>query len=159
MPFLGDYIDIAGPTIVANGPGGWKFNTAPTSAPVFYATWTDNRDVVPPKDGDWTHYTPVGAAAGRASSTRRRRRRPASRARRGCATRTSTRAASPKGLLVGSPQNVKPLFAAPKTRAFIVTLQNLTSQDRTFTLTLVPPGSGVSYASFLQTRLDLRCSP
>ena len=55
VPFLGDYIDIAGPTIVANGSGGWKFNTAPSAAPVFYATWTDNRDVVPPRDGDWTH--------------------------------------------------------------------------------------------------------
>src|SRR5260370_10318938 len=57
-PFEGDYIDIApAPAFVFQGGSG-KFNTATTNLPVFHTTWTDNRDVRPPKASDWTHYVP-----------------------------------------------------------------------------------------------------
>jgi hypothetical protein len=58
QPFIGDYIDVAGapPFVFSNGK--WSFNTAPSSSPVFHAVWTDNRDVRPPTDGNWTNYTP-----------------------------------------------------------------------------------------------------
>ncbi len=148
VPFLGDYIDIAGPTIVPNGTGGWKFNTGSTSAPVFYATWTDNRDVVPPADGNWANYTPVGGG-GTSILDPTKSSPPCSTGQEGMRNQNIYSSRITDGLLVGSPQNVKPLFAAPKTRAFIVTLQNLTAQDRTFNLTLAP-GSGVSFASFEQ---------
>ncbi len=52
-----------------------------------------------------------------------------------------------EGLLVGSPQDAKPLSATFQ-RAFVVTMQNQTNQDRTFTLTLTAE-AGV-WASFLQ---------
>ena len=51
----------------------------------------------------------------------------------------------------GLPQNVKPLSATLE-RAFVVTMQNQTNQDRTFTLTLTAQ-SGV-WASFLQAPAD-----
>ena len=62
-PFFGDYLDVAGaPRFVPNGNGTWSYNTAPSTAPVFHAVWTDNRDVVGPPDGDWTSYVPPGEA-------------------------------------------------------------------------------------------------
>ena len=57
-PFAGDYIDVfPSQPIVTIGSSSF-FNTAPTVSPLFHAVWTDNRDVRPPADGDWTRYTP-----------------------------------------------------------------------------------------------------
>src|SRR5206468_1530650 len=59
VPFLGDYIDIApAPAFVPAARGSWLFNTSPANAPIFHVVWTDNRDVSPPSDGNWAHYTP-----------------------------------------------------------------------------------------------------
>jgi len=64
VPFLGDYIDVAGQNFVVDpATGNWSFNTSSSAPPVFYATWTDNRDVVPPIDPntglvDWSKFTP-----------------------------------------------------------------------------------------------------
>ena len=59
VPFMGDYIDVAGaPTFVLN-KGVWHFNTDATAGlPVFHAAWADNRNVRPPTDGNWARYTP-----------------------------------------------------------------------------------------------------
>src|SRR5262245_37755223 len=61
-----------------------------------------------------------------------------------------------EGLIVGSPQDVKPLSPTLQ-RSFVVTLQNLTNQQRTFRMTLTQPSGG--QASFLQasslTTLDV----
>jgi hypothetical protein len=150
VPFLGDYIDIAGPTIVWDPILGWKFNTAFTSAPVFYATWTDNRDVVPPKDGNWANYTAAGLDLFRQSILDPSQKAPDCVAgQQGMRNQNIYSSRITEGLLVGSPQNIKPLFARPNARAFIVTLQNLTPQDRTFTMTL-SPATGVA-ASLQQT--------
>jgi uncharacterized protein YjbI with pentapeptide repeats len=145
VPFVGDYIDIAGPAFVPGGLYGWTANTAPSSAPVFYATWTDNRDVVPPADGDWTHYTPVGI--GGPSVLDPTQQKPACASGQGGMRNQNVYVSRiTDGLLVGSLQNVKPLSPTQK-RAFVVTMQNLTGQDRAFRMTLSTP-NGAS-ASFL----------
>jgi hypothetical protein len=146
IPFLGDYVDIAGPAFVSDGAGHWIFNTAPVAAPIFYATWTDNRDVIPPADGDWTHYTPVGG--GGASVTDGQTITPTcASGQAGMRNQNIYVSRVSDGLIVNSLQNIKPL-SPNQTRAFVVTMQNLTAQDRTFRMTLAP-GPGVT-ASFLQ---------
>ena len=155
VPFVGDYIDIAGPAFVPGGLYGWTFNTAPSSAPVFYATWTDNRDVVPPADGDWTHYTPVGG--GGTSVLDPTKQTPACvGGQAGMRNQNVYVSRVSDGLLVGSLQNVKPLSATQK-KAFVVTLQNLTARDRAFRMTVSSPNGAI--ASFLpngaQTSMDV----
>ena len=85
------------PPFVLNENGTWSFNTGASGSVVSHAVWTDNRDVRPPADGNWANYTPVTSPAvgTRAASIRPSRCQVASRARSGCATRTSTRRASP----------------------------------------------------------------
>ena len=48
LVFLGDYIDVAGASIIPDGHGAWKFNTGSSDSPVANVVWTDNRDVRPP---------------------------------------------------------------------------------------------------------------
>ena len=55
---MGDYIDAAPEAPFVRNGTTWAFNTAPTGGAVFHAIWTDNRDVRPPANGDWTDYTP-----------------------------------------------------------------------------------------------------
>ncbi len=68
--FLGDYIDVAGAAIVATGDTlrPYKYDvgcagaacgnfTTGGSSPVFHIGFTDNRNVIPPIDGDWTRKT------------------------------------------------------------------------------------------------------
>jgi len=142
VPFIGDYIDIAGPAFVSDGAGHWAFNNAPASAPIFYATWTDNRDVVPPADGNWTHYTPVGL--GGQSLLDPSQPRPACIPGQGGMRNQNVYVSRiSDGLVVGSLQNIKPLDPTRK-RAFTVTLQNLTSQDRTFRMTVSSPNGAVA---------------
>jgi hypothetical protein len=63
--FIGDYIDSAGQLIVATGDVSqpYKFNAGVTTngtfvtggfAPAFHVAFTDNRDVIPPVNGDWS---------------------------------------------------------------------------------------------------------
>jgi hypothetical protein len=60
--FIGDYIDVAARQFVPN-PGDpnvpFKFNISPNQRETFHTTWTDNRDVRAPADGNWAGYTPV----------------------------------------------------------------------------------------------------
>jgi len=147
VPFLGDYIDIAGQIIVPNGSGGWKFNTASTSAPVFYATWTDNRDVKPPVDGNWANYTPAGLV--HQSVLDPTKQTPLCvDGQEGMRNQNVYSSRITQGLLVSSPQNVKPLSSTLQ-RAFVVTLQNLTNQQRTFHMTIADPQPAGGWASFI----------
>src|SRR5439155_2878669 len=80
--FIGDYTDMNARSIVATGnpgaPQQYRFDCGPLSAsapasaktfcldtslattePVFYPAWTDNRDIVRPGDGNWTHHTSI----------------------------------------------------------------------------------------------------
>src|SRR5216684_3720923 len=146
-PFEGDYIDIAPAPAFVFQAGSWKFNTATTNLPVFHATWTDNRDVRPPKDGDWTHYVPLfsrsNPTGGQPSLIDPTQTVPA------CvlnvndaftATRNQniyTSIVAP-GLVVGSLGNSKTLGFSPGNpaqllqRAFTVTLRNITPTLRSF---------------------------
>jgi len=155
LPFLGDYIDIAGQNFKANGTGGWTFNTSSSNPLVAYASWTDNRDVKPPLDGNWANYTPAGLV--HQSVLDPTQQTPLCvNGQEGMRNQNVYSSRITEGLLVGSPQNVKPLSATLQ-RSFVVTLQNLTSQQRTFRLTVTQPSGG--QASFLQassqTTLDV----
>src|SRR5216683_3104845 len=180
-PFEGDYIDIAPAPAFVFQAGSWKFNTATTNLPVFHATWTDNRDVRPPKDGDWTHYVPPfsrsNPTGGQPSLIDPTQTVPA------CvlnvndaftATRNQniyTSIVAP-GLVVGSLGNSKTLGFSPGNpaqllqRAFTVTMRNTTPTLRTFHILIgnqptlangqPDPSGQASLLQFsLQTSLDV----
>ncbi|MBI1787348.1 MAG: hypothetical protein HYR60_07335, partial [Acidobacteria bacterium] len=132
LPFIGDYLDLTAQNFVP-GPDGksWQFNTNPANQPVFHAVWTDNRDVQPPPDGDWTKYTPPGpnCIPGRA----------------GMRNQNIYTSRITEGLAVSVVGNAKKLNAStPAT--FVVTVQNNTNRTTTYQLTITPP-AGVT-ASF-----------
>jgi len=158
-PFIGDYIDIAGQTFVTDPTGKWMFNTSASNPPVFYATWTDNRDVVPPPVDpithlvNWSIYTPPISATNAGDGNSTSVLDPSQPVPQCIPAATGSRNQNiylsriTEGLLVGSPQDAKPLSSTLQ-RAFVVTMENQTNQDRTFTLTLTAQ-TGV-WASFLQ---------
>jgi hypothetical protein len=160
VPFLGDYIDIAGQTIKSNPNGTSSFNTSATGTPVVYATWTSNHDVKPPQDGDWTHYTPAGAG-GQSVLDPTQSRPVCVNGQEGMRNQNIYSSRITEGLLVGSPQNIKPLSATLE-RAFVVTLQNFTDAQRTFHIAIANQPAG-GHASFLQgtlsTALDVTIGP
>ncbi len=135
VPFMGDYIDIApAPAFVQDAGGRWIHNTATTSAPVFHAVWTDNRDVRKPIDGDWKNYTPPGGASCIDGQT-------------GMRNQNVYSARLTMGLVAGSPGNSKPL-STDTPRGFVVFAQNLTYQTKAFRLTIEnqPVGGNASFA-------------
>ena len=146
-PFIGDYIDVQGPMFVRTATG-WTFDTAPTSAPVFHATWTSNQDVVPPLDGDWKRYTPPARAAGTTSVYD-----PGQTLATGCDPGfTGTRnqnvytARISDGLVVTSPQNAKVLEEG-KARTYVVSAFNTTGSEGSFVFSFGSLPAGV-VASF-----------
>lgn len=150
VPFFGDYIDLAPSPAFVPVAGGWTYNTAPSSTPLFHAVWTDNRDVVPPADGDWTKYTPPGSVAGQQSIA------DPSKTLTGCvAGREGMRnqniytARITGGLVAGSPGNTKPLDPLLQ-RSFVVFAQNATYLLKTFTLTIEnqPAGGRASFSQY-----------
>jgi len=186
VPFFGDYIDIAAapPYLFQNGK--WIFNTSSASLPVFHAVWTDNRDVVPPSDGNWAHYVPPFSASNPAGSTNPSVFDPTQTVT-ACqigvndgfvASRNQniyTSIVAP-GLVVGSLGNSKPLgFSAANPtqlllRAFTVTLRNTTTRQRSFRISIANQPALVNgqvdpqgQASLLQfsplTSLDVTIAP
>jgi len=152
VPFIGDYLDVtAVPSIVPGAQAGtWQFNTAPTSAAAFQGVWTDNRDVRPPANGDWTDYTPPQSAAITGVSIF-----DPTQAQPACVTgQTGMRnqniytARITQGLVASSPANNKVLAAIQ--RSFPVLVENSSASLKTFRLTIAsqPPGG---QASFLQS--------
>ena len=137
-PFIGDYVDVAALAFVRDGNGVWRFNVGSGGpVPTFYAVWTDNRDVSPPPEGsDWTQYSPPkqGCAAGRT----------------GMRNANVYTAAILPPLVVGSLDNSKPLNAT-RPRAFPVFAQNTTDKNRLYRFTIVPSGSDVIWASFVES--------
>ena len=152
VPFFGDYIDIAAapPFLFQNGK--WVFNTNSANLPVFHTVWTDNRDVVPPPDGNWAHYVPPFSASNPSGSTNTSVFDPTQNVT-ACqigvndgfvASRNQniyTSIVAP-GLVVGSLGNSKPLgFSAANPtqllqRAFTVTLRNTTTTQRSFRISI-----------------------
>ncbi len=182
VPFFGDYIDIASaPPFLFQG-GKWVFNTNSANLPVFHAVWTDNRDVVPPPDGNWTHYEPPFSASNPAGSANTSVFDPTQKVT-ACqvgvndgfvASRNQniyTSIVAP-GLVVGSLGNAKPLGFDPSNpsqllqRAFTVTLRNTTTAQRTFRISIAnqpalangqldPRGQASLLQLSLQTSLDV----
>ena len=186
VPFFGDYIDLAPAPAFLFQNGKWIFNTSSASLPVFHAVWTDNRDVVPPSDGNWTHYEPPFSASNPAGSTNTSVFDPTQTVT-ACqigvndgfvASRNQniyTSIVAP-GLAVGSLGNSKPLgFSAANPtqllqRAFTVTLRNTTTLQKSFRISIgnepalangqADPQGQASLLQFsLQTSLDVTISP
>jgi len=146
VAFIGDYIDVAGLMFVQDANRNWKFNTSPDGPAVAYGFWGDNRDVRPPRDGDWTHYTPVNMvntltgiqlAACQPGQT-------------GMRNANIYSARISPGLVVGAPVNSKRLGATPRT--FVVFAQNNTDaprEGRRYRLAILNQPAG-GKASFLQ---------
>lgn len=136
VPFIGDYIDIAGRTFRAPGEtngAGWQFNTAATQSPVHYATWTSNQDVRPPADFNWAHYTPPGPGC--------------IPGQEGDKNQNIYFSRITQGLAFSSPQLSKPLSTTLQ-RAFVLDLFNGTKLPHTFRLTIAnqPAGGAASFA-------------
>ncbi|HEU4416823.1 MAG TPA: putative Ig domain-containing protein, partial [Candidatus Angelobacter sp.] len=182
QPFIGDYIDVAGapPFVFSNGK--WNFNTAATSNPVFHAVWTDNRDVRPPADGNWTSYTPPFSTSNLTGP------HPSvfdpTQTVAGCTDDSHTGMRNQNiytsrvapGIYVAAPGNSKTLGFIPNTttllqRMFALTVLNTTTQERSFRITIanqplladgvtVDPAGSASLQQFgpLQTTEDVTIS-
>ena len=149
VPFFGDYIDLTpSPAFVPTAGGGWVNNTAPSSAPLFHVVWTDNRDVIPPANGDWTTYTPPGSTGGPSSYDPTQTLVACIPGNEGMRNQNIYTARITGGLVAGSPGNSKPL-SPTLPRSFVVFAQNATETTRTYRFTILnqPPGGR---ASFLQ---------
>lgn len=186
VPFFGDYIDIAAAPAFLFQNGKWSFNTNSGNLPVFHAVWTDNRDVVPPSDGNWAHYEPPFSASNPAGSTNTSVFDPTQKvtpcqvgvndgfvASRNQNIYTSVVA---PGLVVGSLGNAKPLGFSPSNptqllqRAFTLTLRNTTMVARSFRISVGnqpalangqpdPQGQASLLQFSLQTSLDVTIGP
>ncbi|MFZ0319278.1 MAG: putative Ig domain-containing protein [Candidatus Sulfotelmatobacter sp.] len=155
LPFFGDYIDVAGPTFIPLENGTWRFNNLPTDPDFTHVVWADNRDVVPPADGDWANYTPP-TYPGTTSIFDPTQTRPV------CSTSTPdtgdrnqniyTAQLAP-GLVLSSPGNSKQLGTGSNgqliQRQFAIVAANTTSQTQYYELTAAAQPTGGA-ASFLQ---------
>ena len=168
-PFLGDYIEVVpSPMFVPNG-NGWAYNFTPSVNPLFHATWTDNRDVVPPADGNWENYTPpiiAGTTGTQSSIFEPGQTLPACKpGQEGMRNQNIYTAQITGGLVVGAPGNSKPLGTTvfngqtvPFQRAFAVEAQNVTNQQIfvRFTIANQPTGGTASFLQFSKlTTLDI----
>jgi hypothetical protein len=164
-PFLGDYLDIAGPMFALKN-GSWVYSTGPSSASAFHATWTDNRDVKPPLDGDWTKYAPVnldGPAQSVFDPTQTRQSCMLgpdlnSLQHEGERNQNIYTSLITQGLRVSSPQDSKQLSTTLQ-RAFVVFVQNFTNSDRIFRLVISSPQPPGGFASFVAGKNNPPNSP
>lgn len=156
-PFMGDYIDVSGtPQIIPDGKGGWTFNTNSTSNPVFHAAWTDNRDVVPPADGNWQNYTPPISASnlGGQPSKFDPSKQPLSCVvgQTGMRNQNIYTAEVSQGVILSSPQTSKPVLTPagqPIQRAFVVEIRNASNTAHGFQVS-IPSQPASATASFSQ---------
>ena len=167
--FLGDYIDIVPtPMFVPNG-NSWSYNFMPSVNPLFHATWTDNRDVVPPPPGgSWENYT-APVVAGALSVENGQPLPTCLPGQEGMRNQNIYTAQITGGLVVGAPGNSKPLgtttfngATVPFQRAFPVEAQNSTAAPLNvrFTITNQPTGGTASFLQFAKlTTLDVTIPP
>jgi DNA-binding beta-propeller fold protein YncE len=149
-PFDGDYIDVAAsPSFRLDSWRNWIFNTDDSNSPEFHVAWTDNRDVRPPANGDWTTYTPATSTQ---NSIFISSYHPACAGGNAPGMRNQNIYTSriTWGIEAGSPVNDKPLnLPGGIARAFVVYVKNNTGSLRSFRLTIAAqPNYG--QASFLQ---------
>jgi hypothetical protein len=159
VPFLGDYIDVVpSPAFVPNGTS-WAYNFKPSVNPQFHATWTDNRDVVPPADGNWRNYTPAVPANARSVFDNGAPLPTCKTGQEGMRNQNIYTAQITGGLIAGAPGNSKPLGnttfngkSVPFQRAFAVEAQNVTSLpiNVRFSIANQPAGGKASFLQFVQ---------
>lgn len=159
IAFVGDYMDLFGLNFITTtdqtGQQKWVFNAAAGGPSATYAIWTDNRDVRPPKDGNWTNYTRAtpgdaipdafkspGAAQCVAGQT-------------GMRNSNIYSSRITPGLYVGSPTNSKKLDGT--LRSFVVFVQNTTDAMKTFRLTAPSATSWLQFGSL--ATVDITVAP
>jgi hypothetical protein len=167
--FLGDYIDIVpSPAFVPSG-NSWAYNFMPSVNPLFHATWTDNRDVVPPPPGgSWENYT-APVVAGAISVENGNPLPTCVPGQEGMRNQNIYTSQITGGLVAAAPGNAKPLGTTtfngktvPFQRAFPVEAQNTTSAPLNvrFTIANQPTGGTASFLQFsLLTTLDITIPP
>jgi len=162
VPFLGDYIDVNLLGMIPTLEGGWTFNTEASNSTASHIVWTDNRDVRPPKDGNWAHYTPVSSAAvsGASKFDPTQQVPTCVDGQTGMRNQNIYTSRISDGLVVGSPSNAKMLGSIQ--RAFVVFVQNTKNESQSYRLTIAnQPAGGV--ASFLQfsplEQIDVTVAP
>lgn len=159
--FLGDYIDAIGQGITATDDTDplhrYKFNVGGTVsgpgaqfmttglAPVFHVAFTDNRDVIPPEDGDWTKKTCLVTTVEPCTSVE-------GEARAGNRNQNVYSSVVTEGAVAYVNANSK-LLTEQGARAFVVTVENLSGSQQTYTLTINTP-AGVK-ASFDKASFDV----
>ncbi len=156
-PFFGDYVDIVPSPWFTPSGNSWKYNFMPSVNPLFHAAWTDNRDVVPPANGDWTQYTP--AVPYPTLSVENGLPLPMCvSGHEGMRNQNIYTSQVTGGLVVGAPGNSKPLGTTtnpsngqivPFQRGFAVEAQNITAQTIYVRMTIANQPTGGT-ASFLQ---------
>ena len=167
--FLGDYIDVVpSPMFVPSG-NSWSYNFTPSVNPIFHATWTDNRDVVPPPPGgSWENYT-APVVAGALSVENGNPLPVCVPGQEGMRNQNIYTSQITGGLVVGAPGNAKPLGTTtfngktvPFQRAFPVEAQNSTGQPLNvrFTIANQPTGGTASFLQFSKLiTLDVTIPP
>ena len=168
--FLGDYIDIVpSPAFVPSG-NSWAYNFMPSVNPLFHATWTDNRDVVPPPPGgSWENYTAPVVAGAISVETGKPITTMCMSGQEGMRNQNIYTAQITGGLVAAAPGNAKPLGTTtfngqtvPFQRAFPVEAQNTTSAllNVRFTIANQPTGGTASFLQFSKlTTLDITIPP
>ena len=148
-PFMGDYIDLASQSIVPDGRDGWKYNDAPPASATTHAVWADNRDVRPPKDGDWTKYTPIRPTGVPSLFDPTQTVAACDPFRAGMRNQNIYTSQIAAGLVVASTGNSKQLDAN-LLRGFTVSATNTTTVTKAFrfTITAQPPGGMASFLQF-----------
>jgi hypothetical protein len=141
-PFIGDYIDIQGVNFLADGSGGYMWNTGRTPgrpAPIVYVAWGDNRDVKRPGDRNWEHFTPVVTGPNALTCEA---------GQGGIRNQNVYSAQLRPGLVVTAPLNAKRISSLQ--RSFVVVARNATPETRTYRMRATPPAGII--ASFDQFR-------
>jgi hypothetical protein len=149
VPFMGDYIDLAPSPMFVQEKGAWKYNSAAQAAPVFHVVWTDNRDVRPPRDGNWQNYTPVKMPGAPGTFDVNQPAPACVPGQTGMRNQNIYSARLTFGLVTGSPGNAKPLDPSLP-RGFVVFAQNTTTAVKTYRMTIASQPAG-GKASFTQT--------
>jgi hypothetical protein len=130
VAFIGDYIDTA--------------TALESDGSVSHVVWTDNRDVRPPFDDNWTVYNPPNSIQNPIFHDENSSYC-ADANHTGMRNQNIYTARVTAGIIAGSPGNTKPLGVVQ--RAFVIFVKNTTDIDREFSLEIIEP-EGIS-ASFL----------
>ncbi len=151
VPFVGDYIDVAGPTFVPVRSGTtqtWRFNNQSTDPDHTHVVWTDNRNVVQPQDGNWANFTPVASKGGTSLFDPTQPSPACVVGQTGIRNQDIYTASLSSGLVLSAKGNAKPL-STTLPREFPVTIENPTAQSLSYRLTIVSQPTGGT-ASFTQ---------